>query len=632
MEESEKLKLSSLFSDGVILQRNKTNILWGNFKRKALINVEFEDKTLSAKCDTNGNFKLKLPAHEAGGPFELIITSLNKKIVIKEVYFGDVWLLAGQSNMQLMFNRLLEKYPKEPSKANDKLIHYFKVPEHFQFNEPMTDIYEGKWFDAIGSNLLSVSGIGYFFAKYLRKYSNVPIGIVQTAVGGTSIRSWISEKTLKNIGEMPHDYDTLKNLNVVNRYVRESNAYQDQYENDRNTFDYGLKGNWAKNPVNSTWQSVDINKDFPEKFKTSGVVWLKTTIKAPENMVNQDGILHLGTLIDADETFIDGKKVGEIGYQYPPRYYKIRKIKRKFEITIRLKIDQKIGGFRKGKKRYIQSNGNILDLNKCNWFAKRGCSMPSRKQWFFPQYLPSGLFNGMIYPLRNFSFDGIIWYQGESDTHEPVNYGKVFIKLIQEWRKLFSNDKLPFLFVQLPNCGIEPNHNWGELRNEQEKALVLDNTGMAVTIGDGEDNDLHPLNKKVVAKKLFKLSERIKTWSHGCASGPIADQAYLDNDRVVIKFNTFGRKLVRDGKLIFKLSQCGTLYVLNEFQVNDESIVVKIPEDIKIKDNTVISYAQENTAHPNLFDTDGNCAAPFKLKINNYYHIPSVLTHVLEEM
>ncbi|MBB1123973.1 9-O-acetylesterase [Limosilactobacillus sp. Lr3000] len=632
MEESPRLKLSSLLSDGAILQRNKINTLWGNFKRNALVTIKFEDKVLSTICDANGKFKLDLPAHEAGGPFELIITSLNEKVVIKKVYFGDVWLLAGQSNMQLMFNRLLEKYPKELSKAKDKLIHYFKVPEHYQFNEPMTDIYEGKWFDAIKNNLLNVSGIGYFFAKYLRKYSNVPIGIVQTAVGGTSIRSWVSEEVLKTIGEMPHDYDTLKNQDLVNHFVKESNTYQDQYEDDRNMFDYGLKGSWAKNSIDSTWQSIDINKDFPEKFKTSGVVWLKTTIEVPENMVNQDAILHLGTLIDADETFVNGKKIGEVSYQYPPRHYKIGKIKRKVEITIRLKIDQKIGGFRKGKNRYIQINNNILDLNKCNWFAKRGCSMPSRKQCFFPQYLPSGLFNGMIYPLRNFSFNGIIWYQGESDTHEPVNYGKVFIKLIQEWRKIFSNVNLPFLFVQLPNCGIEPNHNWGRLRSEQEKALILDNTGMAVTIGDGEDNDLHPLNKKVVAKKLFELSERIKKWTHGCASGPIADQAYLNNDGVVIKFNTFGRKLVIDERLIFKLSQCGTLYTLNKFQVNDENIVVKIPEDIKIKDDAVISYAQENTAHPNLFDTDRNCAAPFKLKINNYYHIPSVLTHVLEEM
>lgn len=630
MKESIELKLSSLFSDGVILQRNKTNRFWGTFKKGALVKVKIDNKLLSTKCDEYGKFNLKLPVHEAGGPYKLIVTSLDKKVVIKQVYFGDVWLLAGQSNMQLMFNRLLEKYPEEPGLAKDRLIHYFKVPEHFQFEEPLNELCKGTWVEAVGENLLNISGVGYFFAKYLRKYADVPIGLIQTAVGGTPIRSWISENTLKSINEMPHDYDVLKNSDVVERFVKESDTYQNQYERDRDTFDCGLKYNWIERSIDSTWQKINFNKEIPDKFKTSGVIWLKTTINVPQKMINQSATLHMGTLIDADEIFINGEKIGETGYQYPPRHYKIKALKKKTEITIRLKIDQKIGGLRKGKKHYIQSDNNILDLDNCNWFAKRGCSMPSRKQWFFPQYLPTGLFNGMIYPLRKFSFNGIIWYQGESDTHEPINYGKVFIKLIQEWRKLFNNSNLPFLFVQLPNCDIEPNHNWDILRIEQEKALTMNNTGMAITIGDGEDNDLHPLNKKTVAEKLFELSKRIEEWPYGCASGPIADQAYFNNDEIIINFNTFGKRLLIDRNLTFELSQYGVSNTLDKIVNDGEHLVVKIPRNIKIK-NAVISYAQENAAHPDLFDSDGNCASPFKLKVNNYYHIPSVLTHVFEE-
>ncbi len=248
--------------------------------------------------------------------------------------------------------------------------------------------------------------------------------------------------------------------------------------------------------------------------------------------------------------------------------------------------------------------------------AKRGCSMPSRKQWFFPQYLPVGLYNGEIHSIRNYHFKGILWYQGESDSHDPINYGRVFVQLIQSWRRLFNRPKMPFLFVQLPNCGIEPNHDWAAVRGQQVQGMMLDHTAMVVALGAGEDNDLHPLNKKAIAKQLMKLTKRMQKYPDGCASGPIALRAANDNGQIVVDFQTFDLGLKAEPGHSFELETDGQRYILNDYQVLDDTIVINLPRRARVGPESQISYAWSNTPTVFVTDKDGSAAVPFKLAFN----------------
>ncbi|WP_417155263.1 hypothetical protein [Pediococcus acidilactici] len=75
------------------------------------------------------------------------------------------------------------------------------------------------------------------------------------------------------------------------------------------------------------------------------------------------------------------------------------------------------GGPRQGKKHVLTIGSVDFNLDEEGaWYFRRGCFLPIKRESIFPQYLPSGLFNGMIYPIRNTVFNGILWYQGESDT------------------------------------------------------------------------------------------------------------------------------------------------------------------------------------------------------------------------
>ena len=83
------------------------------------------------------------------------------------------------------------------------------------------------------------------------------------------------------------------------------------------------------------------------------------------------------------------------------------------------------------------------------------------------------------------------------------------MSLIQEWRALLKRPELPFIFAQLPNYTLEPDCDWPRLRDEQRRALTLWKTAMVVTIGYGEDNDLHPLDKRHVAQRLATAAESL---------------------------------------------------------------------------------------------------------------------------
>lgn len=629
---SNSIKLSPLLTDGVVLQREKNVRLWGHVNPGDSIRVEIDKREVESFADDSGKFQLVLPKHAAGGPYTLTVKSDDSEVKVKDVYYGDVWLLAGQSNMQLPISRLAELYPDEIKKAKDQLIHYFKVPEHYQFNSPADELAGGNWESATGEKIATMSGIGYFFAQQMRKQKKVPIGLVQSAVGGTPLRCWLSEDDLAQLKELPVDFQALKDEQLMKQFTDESARYQHQYNEDRDHIDRGLQEDWVHQELDNSWQPVDIGQPIAKSLMTSGSVWFKGQINVPAKLVGQSAMMRLGTVIDSDQTYVNGEKVGEIGYQYPPRNYTIEKLPAKLDITLRLKIDQKTGGWRKDKRHVIEAAGEVIDLNKGQWFMKRGCSMPSRKQWFFPQYLPVGLYNGEIYPLRNFCFKGILWYQGESDSHNPVNYGKVFTHLIQSWRQLFKRPDMPFLFVQLPNCGIEPNHDWAAVRGQQAQAMFLHHTAMAVALGYGEDNDLHPLNKKAVVAQLMKLTHRMQKYPDGCASGPVALRAANDNGQIVIEFQTYDRHLNAEAGNAFVLETNGERFLLDDYQVQADSIVINLPRRARIGPDSHIAYAWSNT--PTLFvtDKDGSAAAPFKLVIRPEYHVSSVFTHVLSKM
>lgn len=624
-----KLFVPYLLRDNCILQRNQTIKFWGYAPMDSPVSLRYEDVQLETYSNhEDGYFEFAIPPHKAGGPVTIEIFTPEERIQFQNVLFGDVYLLAGQSNMQLWMGRLKEKYVDELATADNSQIRFFMVPEKYQFHEKATELTGGAWQAAVGENLVNLSGIGYFFAKREFAQAKVPIGLVQTAIGGTPIRAWLSEDTLNLMGELPFDFAGISEKILQSR-VAENENYQKQFALMADATDVGYRENWQRPTSERTqWHKVQLDECWALEDWLPGIVWLKKRVRVPDELVGKAGWLKLGTFMDADETYIDGKLIGQTEYQYPPRNYAIQKVKKEFEITIRLHIFGHAGGPRQGKK-HVLTIGNV-DFNldeEGAWYFRRGCFLPMKRESIFPQYLPSGLFNGMIYPIRNTVFNGILWYQGESDTKNPTNYGKAFVKLIQEWRRLFNAPQLPFLFVQLPNCGIEQNC-WPILRNEQLNGLLLDNTAMIIALGLGEDNDLHPLNKHQIANELVAARMAMVKYRNGYANGPVATKAFIADSNIVVRFNLFdANKLVLKAGT-FELDNRTEVIKLGSFFARRNVLKIALPKSITIHHGASIRYAWNNTPSIFIINDLGKPAAPFELPISKFENMDQIFSEL----
>lgn len=605
-----------LLRDGAILQRNQENHFWGYTGSEQEVILSYEEIILKTKSDEKGFFNFILPTHETSESIDFKVSTVDAEIVLKDICFGDVFLLWGQSNMQLWMERLKTCYPDEIERAKNPLIRYFEVPEEPTFNNVKTELTTGQWKIAVGEDLKNFSGIGYFFAKEKFLEDGVPIGLIATAVGGTPLNAWLSKETLTKFNSLPPSYNALKNKEYLKEIQNLDKFYQDNYQKLCEKTDEGLHQSWQDpNLDDRNWSEISLNETWNEKYTFPGTLWLRKKFQIPVESIGKEGELRFGTMTDADVIYVNGKKVGSIDYKYPPRNYKISKLTKNFTIAIRLKIYNAPGGITHSKPHILLVGENRLDLNH-GWKIWRSSTLPERHKAYFINYESTGLYNGMITPLQRLKFAAILWYQGESDAGSPQNYGLRFRELIESWRKLFKQPNLPFLYVQLPNCDTEKEADWARLRDEQKEGLKISRTAMVVTIGDGEDDDLHPLNKKDVAHKLLNAYHNVKLFPNGYCIGPLAQEAIQAKKNVIILlFETFGKKFSVEENKAFELFQGGHSYKLRDYRQVEEQIIFELPATLSLQPDAKVRYNWSNAPQAFIWNEEGYPASPFELNI-----------------
>lgn len=605
-----------LLRDGAILQRNQEYHFWGYTGSEQEVILSYEEIILKTKSDEKGYFDIILPAHEVSESIDFKISTVDAEIVLKDICFGDVFLLGGQSNMQLWMERLKTRYPDEIERAKNPWIRYFEAPQEPSFDNIKTELTSGQWKRAIGEDLKNLSGIGYFFAKEKFLEDGVPIGLIATAVGGTPLNAWLSEESLTKFNSLPPSYNALKNKEYLKVIQNLDKLYQDNYQKLCEETDEGLYKSWQDpNLDDRNWPEISLSETWNEKYTFSGTLWLRKKLQIPDEFIGREGELLFGTMTDADVIYVNGKKVGSTDYKYPPRNYKISKLTKTFTIAIRLKIYNAPGGITHSKPHILLVGENRLDLNH-GWKIRRRSTLPERHKAYFINYEPTGLYNGMIVPLQKLKFAAILWYQGESDAGSPQNYGPRFRELIESWRKLFKQPNLPFLYVQLPNCDTEKDADWARLREEQKEGLKISRTAMVVTIGDGEDDDLHPLNKKDVAHKLLNAYHNVKLFPNCYCIGPLAKEAIQAKKNVIIlSFETFGKKINIEKDKDFELFQEGHSYEVSDYHQVEEKIILELPATLSLQPDAKIRYNWSNAPQAFIWNEEGYPASPFELNI-----------------
>ena len=637
-----EISLPQLFQSGMVLQRGKLIPIWGKAAPGELVTVRFNKKQYATTADAHGSWRINLPKMKAGGPYTLTVGNH----VLTNILVGDVWLLSGQSNIDVTIERVYPQYPQEIDSYENNDVRLFRVQNETDVHGVRDDIKPTSinWKPLNKENAWLFSAVGYFLGKRMQEKTNVPQGIIVNSWGGTPIEAWISKDSLE------HDYPMLvkrAQFFQSDDYVKsqtQTNMQADrQWQKLLQESDAGILQNWAAPDCDdANWQSINQN-DW--SWRGCGSVWLRQHIIINKEHAGKPARLLLGTLFDQDITYLNGKEIGHTYYQYPPRRYDIPEgLLKEGDNVIAVRFINKYGAVHFiPEKPYMLCFGDdrcsqnpmpkdVIPLAP-TWKVNVGTELPNCPSGDVSlQNIPTTLYNAVLHPLAPYAINGIVWYQGESNTGNPAPYADYLKKLMGCWRDRWQDPQMPFVIVQLANYDgrqqsgfprpITPqtapmNSGWAQLREAQRTAAKADPRAELAVINDlGETVDIHPLRKKEVAERVALCFDRL-----------------IYNNKVNLAPEVIAAE-VQEGKIILTLDQpiqAGDLYEFEAaaadgdkvFQnvkatAEDNRITLILPEGFHPMSTVyAVRYAwKDNPATANVRSLTGLPMSSFEMKVN----------------
>ncbi len=650
-QKSSNLVLPSLIGDNMVLQQKTDAKIWGKATPGNKIDISASwNVNGQARAGEDGKWNIVLPTPEAGGPYTITISGKDTSVVIKNVLIGEVWFCSGQSNMEMP----LEGWPPVDtimysastiSSASVSEIRLFNVQKKIS-GEPL-DNCTGKWEVSTPETVRQFSATAYFFGKKLHNELKVPIGLIESAWGGTPSESWTSASSLEKSGEFISELKAIK----------ESAPLQDEYQSWLNS----LRQIELKPGGNDQWKDLSFNDEnvpspefndnewpviyLPSYFEKiigefDGAVWFRKKVEINQDMAGKDLVLSLGPVDDMDRIFLNGKLVGanEISgvwqvdriYDVPASLVKngINTISVRVldtqggggiygtpeKMKLSLKSDIKVSVPLNGDWKYqpvAELRGNkfyVYDITKNEFLTrKRPISLGPGT--------PSVLFNGMVNPVLPFQIKGAIWYQGEANVGRADQYAKIFPAMIQNWREAWGIKDFPFYFVQIAPyvySGVDSTES-AFLRESQEKALLLPNTGMAVTLDITTVMNIHPPYKKEVGERLALLALNNDYGKESPCIGPVYKSMSVAGNTVKLQFENTGDGLKAKNNTLneFEIAGKDGKYVkAKAIIVNNEVLV----SSSAVSNPVSVRYCWRNGAEASLFNKTGLPAWQFRTR------------------
>ena len=631
-----KVTMPKLFQSGMVVQRGKLIPVWGHADAGETVTVRFNKKVYQTTADADGRWRVDLPKMKAGGPYQLTVNDQT----IDNILVGDVWLLSGQSNIDVTIERVYPQYTQEIDNYENNEIRLFRVQNETSTHGVKEDIRHTNinWKPVNKQNAWLFSAAGYFLGKRMFQTNKVPQGIIVNSWGGTPIEAWISEDSLKA------DYPMLikklqmyQNDNYVRAQMQANGAANQQWESILNQTDPG----YADVAVDETsWQQIDQNN---WTWRGTGSVWLRQHITIDKQHAGKPARLLLGTLFDRDVTYLNGKQIGQTGYQYPPRRYDIPEgMLKEGDNVIAIRFINKFGAVHFipekpymlcfGDDRFSQ-NPMPKDVQPLSglWKMKVGAEMPQCPSSDVSlQNLPTTLYNAVLYPLAPYAINGVVWYQGESNTGNPAPYADHLKKLMGSWRDRWNDQQMPFVIVQLANYDgrqqtgfprpitpqTEPvNSGWAQLREAQRVVAKADAKAELAVINDlGETVDIHPLRKKEVAERIGLCFDKL-LYNNKVKLAPEVVATQVSDAAIQLTLD----QPIQEGDLYtFEVCNNGSNTYQNVPAVGKGNVITLLVPQASQASALKIRYAwKDDPKQANVRSLSGLPMSSFELSINN---------------
>ena len=610
--------VSPIFSDNMVLQRGKTNTIWGWSEPGDTVQVEIAGKTASGVAAADRRWQVRIQTPRAGGPYTITIKG-HQTLELHNVLVGDVWLCGGQSNMQVSLLRARDG-EDEVKAANYPEIRFFTIAAHPAYHH--TDVVDGGWKVVSPETADKVSAVAYYFARKVQQEIHVPIGLVVDALGGTPAEAWTSATALRPLKDFDIPLAELGRLAATGapEYGNYIMHWYDQY-------DIGLKGNWAAPDLDdSTWKAVDIPGGFAELGvpDTPAVAWFRKEIVLPDPLPAGRAQLFLGSIERMDTAYVNGTWVGASAWVENPRVYfipdNVLKPGRNI-VAIRVLKTKPDGGFlSKPEDLHLTLGDKTSTPLAGKW--KGQLSADARPPHPMPigyenwPVMPSVLYEGMLAPLAPLSITGALWYQGEQNSERGFQYRRILPAMIADWRKLFGQGDFPFYIVSLPafkhRSETPTDDAWAETRESQAiTAASVPNSCLAVTIDTGDADNIHPRDKRPVGDRLALCALAKHYGKKVVYSGPTLASVERRSGSIRLHFAHTDGGLVAKGDKLQEFAIAGEdrKWYWADAHIQGNTVVVSSPSVPNPKE---VRYTWQSNPAATLFNGAGLPAGPFR--------------------
>ncbi|WP_426483592.1 sialate O-acetylesterase [Flavobacterium sp. 2] len=607
-----------LFSDGMVLQRNKAIPVWGFADVNEKVEIHFNKQIKKTQADKNGKWTVNLDAEKAGGPFELVIIGKNK-ITIKNVLVGEVWICSGQSNMEFQVSKTINA-ENEMNNAEYPMIRHFGVERDFS-GIPKDDLKAGKWEVSSKETVGNFTAVGFYFARKLYSELKIPIGIINTSWGGTNVETWTSREAFEKNPEFKNmiaDVPVMNVDSISKLYAKRMNERIEKIQGtpvstaNENTFkELSFDDNsWGELNTPSIWESQHLGD-------LDGVVWMRKTITLSAEDIKNKATLSLAKIDDEDITYVNGIEVGK-NFQYDvKRIYQIpENVLKEGKNVIAVRIVDNGGGggiYGESENLKLTLGSKVIPLD-----GKWKFRVIVVKTALSPNSYPSLLYNAMVNPLIPYAIEGVLWYQGEANVWRANQYKKAFPLMITDWRTKFKQGDFPFYFVQLSTFdetggNSKKGSRWAELREAQSETLKLKNTGMAVTTDIGNAKDIHPTNKQDVGLRLAAIALNNVYSKKQVFSGPTYKSQEIKGNQIILTFDNIGSGLStpnNDELKGFEIAGADKVFHSAKAIIKDNKIIVSSD---KVQNPIAVHYGwADDDTQINLFNKEKFPASPFR--------------------
>ena len=583
-----EVRLSTVFGEHMVLQRDRPLRLWGQATPGQTLTVALAGRKASTRVGADGRWRVQFAPLPAGGPHRLRVQG-DQTVELHDVLIGDVWLLGGQSNMEFPLASTDTGALEIASPQNPQLRH-LRVPLRASVR-PEAEIAPAPWVVAEPGRVGEFSAIGYHFARQMQAVQGVPIGLINTAWGGSMLETWVRrDAALKDpdlapaVRALPADNAAFSAALRQSLHGRVA-AWQpglplQGVDASRWSAADDIDGNWPMLQAPGNWEGQGL-------AELDGVVWMRKRVDLSAAQAAGAAELHLARVDDCDEVWVNGQRVGgQCGWEQPRRYALPAGLLRAGAnwIAVRVTDTGGGGGFHgDAAAMRLDTAAGAVSLAGA-WRAR--VEQVAAAAGPVANDAPALGHNGLIAPLHGLSVRGVLWYQGEENAGRAAAYAGGFKRLIQDWRGQFGDARLPFFFVQLaaflPLADNKPGAGgWAELRESQAAALALPHTGMATAIDVGDAVDIHPRNKRTLGHRLAALAMHELGLRAAPAGGPrlLGHEARGGEFQLRFGATTGGLRTARAGEPLrgFHLAGADRRWVPAQGRLDGDRIVLHSP-------------------------------------------------------